>query len=126
MRLRRVLLLTDRPTDEVIPTLSALGADIKTETPTADALARLPDIAPDLMLVDAVADGARAAELLQVLAAAGSATPVVAVLTRDVLDRFPWEELADEVVFPEVSEAELRLRVAMLHRRRGEAGEGVL
>jgi DNA-binding response OmpR family regulator len=124
--LRRVLLLTDRPTDEVTPTLTALGADIKTETPTADALARLPDIAPDLIMVDAVADPARAVELLQVLAAAGSAAPVVAVLTRDSLDRFPWEELADEVVFPEVSEAELRLRVAMLQRRRGEAGEGVL
>ncbi|MDQ4005460.1 MAG: response regulator transcription factor [Actinomycetota bacterium] len=126
MRLRRVLLLSDRPTDEVIPTLSALGADIKTENPTTDALARLPDVSPDLVVVDAVDDPARAVELLQVLAAAGTPLPVLAVLNRSVLDRFSWAELADEVVFPEVSESELRLRVAMLQRRRGETGEGVL
>jgi DNA-binding response OmpR family regulator len=124
--LRRVLVLTDRPTDEVLPALSALGADIKTETPTTDALTRLPDLSPDLVVVDGVTDPARAFELLRVLVAAGGPVPLLAVLGRGDLGRFPWEDVADEVVFAEVSEAELRLRIAMLRRRRGETGEGVV
>ncbi len=119
-------MLTDRPTDEVLPALSALGADIKTETPTTDALTRLPDLSPDLVVVDGVTDPARAFELLRVLVAASGPVPLLAVLGRGDLGRFPWEDVADEVVFAEVSEAELRLRIAMLRRRRGETGEGVV
>ena len=41
--MRRVLVLSERPTPEVLPALDAIGADVKTDSPTADALARLPD-----------------------------------------------------------------------------------
>ncbi|MGH2764732.1 MAG: winged helix-turn-helix domain-containing protein, partial [Actinomycetota bacterium] len=59
------------------------------------------------------------------LASAGSPVPILAVISRDDLDRLAWASVADEFVFPEVSEAELRLRLAMLTARRGEAGEAV-
>ena len=119
-------MLSDRPTHEVIPALSALGADLKTETLSADALARLPDVAPDLVVVDGAEDPARAHELLSVLAAAGQPAPVLVVLTRDALKTHPWADLADEIAFPEVSQAELGVRLAMLRRRLGDTGEGVV
>ena len=120
------MLLSDRPIDEVLPALPALGADIKTDQPSAEALARLPDLAPDLIVLDGGPDPARTYELLQVLAAAGSITPTVLVIPRDALDRFAWEDVVDEVLFPEASEPEILLRLAMLRRRRGETGEGVV
>jgi DNA-binding response OmpR family regulator len=123
---RRIVFLTERSPDQVLPAASALGADLKAEAPAPETLARLPDLGPQLLVADAAADPARAHELLTVLAAAGGQVPVVAVLAREDLDRFPWHEVADEFVFPEVSEAELRLRLGMLTARRGETGESVV
>jgi DNA-binding response OmpR family regulator len=40
-----------------------------------------------------------------------------------VLDRYPWQEVADEFVFPGAAEPELRMRLAMLRRRAG-TGDG--
>jgi DNA-binding response OmpR family regulator len=123
---RRIVFLTGRSPDQVLPAASGLGADLKTESPSPDSLARLPDLGPDLVVGDAVEDPARAHELLGVLASAGSALPVLAVLGREDLGRFDWASVADEFVFPEVSEAELRLRLDMLVARRGAAGDAVI
>ena len=120
------MFLTGRSPDQVLPAASGLGADLKTESPSPDSLARLPDLGPDLVVGDAVEDPARAHELLGVLASAGSALPVLAVLGREDLGRFDWASVADEFVFPEVSEAELRLRLDMLVARRGAAGDAVI
>lgn len=119
------MFLTERSPDQVLPAASALGADLKAETPSPEALARLPDLGPDLIVADGVADAARTHELLGVLASAGSPVPVLAVIGREDLDRFRWADVADEFVFPEASEAELRVRLAMLTARRGESGEAV-
>jgi DNA-binding response OmpR family regulator len=123
---RRIVFLSERSPEQVLPAASALGADLKAEPPTAEALVRLADLGPELVVADAVDDPARTHELLTVLAAAGAPLPVVVVLARDHLDRLPWAEVADEFVFPEVSEMELRLRLALLRARRGETGEGVV
>jgi DNA-binding response OmpR family regulator len=123
---RRIVFLSERSPDQVLPAASSLGADLKVEPPTAEALVRLPDLGPELVVTDAVDDPARAHELLTVLAAAGSPVPVLLVLAREDLDRFPWAGLADEFAFTEVSEAELRLRLALLTVRRGETGEAVV
>jgi len=117
--------LTERSPDQVLPAALALGADLKAEPPSPEALARLPDLGPDLIVADGVADAARTHELLGVLASAGSPVPVLAVIGRGDLARFWWVDVADEFVFPEASEAELRVRLAMLTARRGESGEAV-
>jgi DNA-binding response OmpR family regulator len=123
---RRVVLLSDRPPREVLPALLSLEADLKVESPTAEVIAALPDLSPDLVLVDAVTEPERAKELLQILLAAGSPVAAVAVLARGQLGDQPWEELVDEFVFPEVSETELRLRLSMLWLRRGDTGGSVV
>jgi DNA-binding response OmpR family regulator len=50
----------------------------------------------------------------------------MAVLPRSILVDDGWDELVDEFVFPEVSEAELQLRLSMLWARRGDTGESVV
>ncbi|HEX2030370.1 MAG TPA: hypothetical protein VHL78_03065, partial [Actinomycetota bacterium] len=124
--MRRIVFLTDRSPHEVLPAALALGADLKADAPDPDALARLPDLAPDVVMIDAGPDPDRAFELAAVLRAAGSALGCVLVLPRGELGRRPWQDVADDVVFPEASEAELRLRLAMLLARRGEVGEAVV
>ena len=120
------MFLTGRSPDQVLPAASVIGADVKTEPPSPESLGRLPDLGPDLLVADAVEDPARAHELLGVLASAGSAVPALAVLSREDLGRFDWAAVADEFVFPEVSEAELRLRLDLLVARRGAAGDAVI
>jgi DNA-binding response OmpR family regulator len=73
-----------------------------------------------------VGEPERARELLQILAAAGAPVATMAILSRGQLTDAGWEELVDEFVFPEVSEPELRLRLAMLWQRRGDAGASVV
>jgi DNA-binding response OmpR family regulator len=124
--LRRLLFLGDRPPEQVLPAAPALGADLKAEAPTPDGLARIPDLAPDVVVVDAVADPAGAHELLSLLTAAGSPVATLVVLAREDLGRFPWHEVADDFISPQASEAELRLRLALLRARRGESGEAVV
>jgi DNA-binding response OmpR family regulator len=123
---RRILFLTDRPPHEVLPAASTLGADLKAEALSPEALARLPDIAPDLVVADGEEDAETCLRVLSALAAAGSPVGVVVVLPRSGLDRLPWHEVADEFVHRDCSEQELRLRIAMLRARRGDAGEAVV
>jgi DNA-binding response OmpR family regulator len=126
MGLRRILFLSDRSPGDVLPAALVLGTDLKSEVPSPDTLARLPDLAPDLLVADAVEDAARAFELLAVLASAGSPVGVVAVVAREDLKRFPWHDVCDDFVFTEASEAELRVRLDLIRIRRGEAGEAVV
>jgi len=123
---RRVVLLSDRPPHEVIPALLSLEADLKVEMPTPEVLAAMPDLSPDLVVVDAVSDPDRARELLQILVSAGSPVAVLGVLPRNLAPDEGWEELVDEFAFPEVSEAELRLRLGMLWLRKGDTGESTV
>jgi DNA-binding response OmpR family regulator len=124
--LRRIVFLTERSPHEVLPAALTLGADLKAEPPGPDAIARLPDLAPDLVVLDGGADPDRAFEAGSVLRAAGGPTGVLLVLPRSELSQRKWHEVADEFVFPEAGEAELRLRLDLLRLRRGESGEAVV
>ncbi|MGH2682326.1 MAG: winged helix-turn-helix domain-containing protein [Actinomycetota bacterium] len=124
--MRRVLFLTDRSPHEVLPAASTLGADLKTEPLSPEALVRLPDLAPDLVVADGEEDPETCLRVLSALAAAGSPVGVVVVLPRGGLDRFPWHEVADDFVHRDCSEQELRLRLAMIRARRGDTGESVV
>jgi DNA-binding response OmpR family regulator len=124
--LRRIVFLTDPPPDEVLPAAMLLGADVKTESLSADALARLPDLAPEFLIVDAMTDPERAFGLLSVVSGAGSTVPVIVVVFPDGVHRHPWHEVADEFVYPNATEAELGLRLEMIRSRRGESGVEVI
>jgi DNA-binding response OmpR family regulator len=124
--LRRILFLSDRSPDQVLPAALGLGVDVKSETPSADTLARLPDLSPDLVVADGAGDPERAVEVLTSLRAAGGPVGVLAVVSRADLGRFPWAEVADDVIFPEATEAEVRLRANLIRSRRGDVGDAVI
>jgi DNA-binding response OmpR family regulator len=48
---------------------------------------------------------------------------VVVVVERKDVDRFPWEEVADDVIFSGAPEGEIRLRFALTRRRTGTGEE---
>jgi DNA-binding response OmpR family regulator len=124
--LRRIVFLTAPPPDEVLPAVMALGADVKVESPTLDALTRLPDLSPELLIADGTSDPEGTFAVLSSLSAGDSPLAVLVVLSRDTVDRFAWQEVADDFVYPDADEAELRLRVELLQARRGDTGQGVV
>ena len=120
----RLVLLSDRSPREALPAVESIGLDVKVEPLGVDALAHLPDVAPEAILVDAAENPPHAFRILVALGAAGSRLPVVVIAERSDLERFPWHEVADELVYPGTPEGELRMRLAMLRRRIGGAQEG--
>jgi DNA-binding response OmpR family regulator len=124
--LLRILFLSDRSPEDALPAALDLGADLKVEPAGADALARLPDLDPDLILADAGSDPEHTYGVLTALTSAGRPAPVIVVLEPETLDRAAWAEVADDVVLAGASEPELRLRLALLASRRGEHGEVVV
>ncbi len=122
---RRILLLTDRPPELVLPALAELGADVKTESPSPDAAARIADLGPDLIVVDAGRLPERAFALLETLRPARGAAAVVAVST-ETIEAERWEAVADDVVLDSASAAELRVRLAVLRARLGDTGHEVV
>jgi DNA-binding response OmpR family regulator len=124
--LQRIVFLTDPPPDEVLPAAMLLEVDVKTESLSADALIRLPDLAPDLLIADGITDPERTVGLLSALTASDSRIPVMVVVFPDAISRHPWHEVADEFVYPNATEAELRLRLEMIRARRGDTGHQVV
>ena len=124
--MRRILFLSDRSPDRVLPAALTLGADVKVESPDADALSRIPDLSPDLVVADAEPDPRRVFDLLSLLVAAGSPVGVLVVVGPEALGAFPWNEVADDFVTAGVRDAEARLRLEMLRSRRGETSRGSL
>jgi DNA-binding response OmpR family regulator len=119
----RLVVLTDRSLREALPAVEALGLDVKVEPLSADSLAHLPDIAPDAVIVDAGENPPHAQRILAALQAAGTKMPVAVIVERADLERLPWHQVADELLYPGTQEPELRLRLAMLRRRLGGAEE---
>src|SRR5207247_10820793 len=60
------------------------------------------------------------------LPSGGVAVPIVVVLARADLERFAWGEVADDFVHSGTPAGELRVRLAMLARRTGGAGDAAL
>jgi DNA-binding response OmpR family regulator len=122
----RLVLLTDRSPERVLPGALALGLDLKVEPLSPDALGRLPDLEPEAVLVDAVSDAQGAFGLMEALAGAEPGVPVVAVLEPADIERHPWDEVADDLMFPTASSAEVSVRLSMLRRRLGPPPEGAI
>jgi len=123
----RIAFLTDRSHAEALPALTSLGLDVKTLPVSPDSVSYLTDLAPELVVVDAMADPEAAFSALSLLAAVrAKPAPVMAVVGHADLDRFAWDQVVDELVRSDASASELRLRLAILTRRTGGAGEATL
>jgi DNA-binding response OmpR family regulator len=122
----RLVFLTDRSPELAFPPVLALLDDVKTEPLSVEALVRLPDLSPDVVLVDAATEPGNAHSLLEALAVTDVAVPVMVLVERADLERYDWALVADELVLPGASGAELAVRLAMLRRRIGTPPEGAI
>jgi DNA-binding response OmpR family regulator len=118
-------LLSDRSPDRVLPALGELRLDVKHEPLSVVSLGHIVELEPAAVLVDAVENPGQAWSVLLELRARGGRAPTIAIVERDRLDTFPWEDLVEEFVFPGAPAAELRLRLDLLRRRSG-ASDGVI
>ena len=118
-----IVLLADRPPQSALPALEDLDVDLKLEPLAAASLTHALELAPEVLVVDAGENPAQAWAVLTELRASDPRVPVVVIAERDQLERHPWHEAADELVYPGAPAAELRVRLSMLRRRTG-AGDG--
>ena len=114
-----LVLLSDRAPEAALPALAASGLDAKVEPLSVANLEDALGIAPEVVLVDAGENAGQAFAVLAALRSKDARVPRVAIVERADLERFPWEEVADEVLLPGAPEPEIRLRLSMLRRRRG-------
>ena len=119
----RVVLLTDRTPAQVLPGAPPLLLDLKTEHLSVATVAEALALGPDAVLVDAAENPGQGHAVLHALRERGPRIPVLVVVERKDVDRFPWEEVADDVIFPGAPEGEIRLRFALARRRTGTGEE---
>ncbi len=122
----RIVLLSDRSPDDVLPSLRALDTDVKVEPLAVDSLLHLPDLAPEILVVDGEDNPPHAFRLLTALAATDLAMPIVVVVRRADLDHLAWPQVADDFVYAGAPEPEVRTRFAMLRRRSGGAPDSTI
>jgi DNA-binding response OmpR family regulator len=118
-----LVLLSDRTSREALPALDTLRLDLKTEPLSPRSLAHVLAFGPEAVLVDAAESPGQGHAVLQAIRDHEQGVPAVAIVDRADLERFAWHEVAEDLVFPGTPEAELRVRLAMVHRRHG-AGDG--
>jgi DNA-binding response OmpR family regulator len=118
-----LVLLSDRTPAEALPALADLRADLKHEPLDVISLDHALAIEPTAVIVDAGENAPQAWTVLLALRDRDARVPAVVIVGRDVLERYPWHEAAEEFVFPGAAEAEIRVRLALLRRRSG-AGDG--
>jgi DNA-binding response OmpR family regulator len=118
-----VALLADRTPAEVLPALGEAMLDLKTEHLSVTVLADVLAAGPEVIVVDAAENPGQGHAVLRALHEQPTRPPVVVVVERRDLERFRWDEVADELLTPGAPAAEIRLRLSMLRRRSG-APEG--
>jgi DNA-binding response OmpR family regulator len=121
-----LVLLSDRAVADALPALEELRLDLKHEPLAVSAIGHLLELDPEAVLVDAAENPGQAWSVLRELRSRGSRAAAVAILERDQLERFPWHEVAQEILYPGAPEAEIRVRLAMLRARRGSGGGAVV
>ncbi|HET9672084.1 MAG TPA: winged helix-turn-helix domain-containing protein [Actinomycetota bacterium] len=117
--------MSDRSPGVALPALLDVATDLKLEPLSIGSLEHALDLEPEAVLVDAVENAPQAWSVLVDLAGRDVRVPVAVIAERDQLERYPWHEVADELVYPGAPAAELRLRLSMLRRRAG-AGDGTM
>jgi Response regulators consisting of a CheY-like receiver domain and a winged-helix DNA-binding domain len=118
----RVVMLTDRSPAEVLPAAPTMLLDLKTEHLSVAAVGEALALGTDAVLRGRRREPGSGARGLRALREREPRIPLLAVIERRDVERFHWEEVADEVLFPGAPEGEIRLRFALSLRRTG-AGE---
>ncbi|HJR97475.1 MAG TPA: response regulator transcription factor [Actinomycetota bacterium] len=118
-------LLSDRSPQVTLPALGELFPDVKLEPLSVASIGHVLALEPEGVLVDAAENPAQGWSVVQALSERDPRVPVVIVLERDSVDRYPWHEVADEFLYPGAPAAEVRVRLAMLRRRAG-SGDGTV
>ena len=118
-----MLLLSDRTPAQALPALDELRPDLKQEPLAVTSLEHVRALQPGLVLLDAAENPAQAWAVLTTLRREDPEATVAVIVERSDLERFPWQEVADEFVYPGAPASELRVRLAMARRRAG-GGEG--
>ena len=118
-------LLSDRPPEVVLPALVEISADLKLEPLSVRSIEHLIRLEPQAAFIDGAEHPAQAWSVSRSLHERAPRVPVVIVVERDAIERFPWQEVADELIYPGAPAAELRARLAMLRHRTG-SGDGAL
>ena len=121
----RLALLSDRSPQVALPALAELLPDVKVEPLSVTSIEHVLALEPEAVLVDAAEHPAHAWTVLRALRERDPRVPAVLVVERDTIDRYPWHEVADELVYPGAPATELRVRLAMLRRRAG-SGDGTV
>ena len=116
-----VLVLTDRPLHEALPAGLTLPHDVKVEPCDGVTPQHVRALAPAAVVVDAVPDPARGVRVLRELAPLRGRAGLVALIEARDLERHAWPELVDDFVTSDVSAVELRVRLATLAQRVGDA-----
>ncbi len=114
-----IVLLTDRSPQEALPALVGEIAVLKTEPLSTASIPHVLELAPTAVLVDAAENPGQGHAVLRALREQAPKLPAVAVVDRRDVERFAWEEAADELVYPGAPQAEIRVRLAMLRRKTG-------
>ena len=109
-------MLTDRSPDDVLPA-GGIVLDAKTEPLSTASLDDALVLEPELLVVDAAENPGQAHVVLRQLRTRPARIPTIAVVERRELERFRWEEVVDEMLYPGAPESEIRLRVALVRRR---------
>ena len=121
----RVALLSDRSPQVVLPALVEVHLDVKLEPLSVTSVAHALSLEPGAVLVDAAEHPAQAWTVFQALRERDPRVPVVLVVERDAIERYPWHEVADELLYPGAPAPEVRVRLAILRRRAG-SGDGTV
>jgi DNA-binding response OmpR family regulator len=120
-----LVLLSDRSPEVALPALLEVAPDLKLEPLSAASVGHALTLEPEAVIVDGAENPGQAWSVLTELRSRDARVPAALVVERHQLEHHPWQEVADELVFPGAPAAELRVRLAMLRRRAG-AGDGTV
>jgi len=121
-----LVLLSDREPEAALPAFADLRFDLKVEPLSLSAIDHVRDLEPDVAMVDAGEHPGQAWSVLHAIRAADLRIPLVAIVERDGVERYPWHEVVDEFVYPGAPPAEVGVRVAMLRRRAGASDDSTI
>jgi DNA-binding response OmpR family regulator len=88
-----------------------------------ESLDLVQELAPEAVLVDAGENPGQGYHVLRALQGRDARIPAVAVVERADLERWSWNDVAEDLLYPGAPAAEIRLRFSMLRGRHG-AGDG--
>src|SRR5919204_2338093 len=121
-----VVLLTDRDPSDALPALADLRVDLKTDPLASPSIEHVAGLSPDVVIVDASENPGQGFAICRELGSRPLRAPTIALVERDQLARFPWEEVAEDFLYPGAPENEIDTRLRMLVRRHGRAQAHVI